>query len=182
MECPLTVTGISTEDEHRMRHTSLVSCTVVMQRQVLVIQRVQKTLEVSQNQCLDPVVDVQVVWITDAEPSGFHDNSFITKCDADICEDLFTDVVLSGGKSFLDGNIITVGAKRLRCVEVLFQPSLIYQCDVEFRKDLYANVVFPGGTAIFQGIGEHRNPTSLQTETSPLSSSNASDQREGCSS
>ena len=52
--------------------------------------------------------------------------------------------------------------------------SLIYKCDVEFRRDLYANVVFPGGTAIFQGIGEHRNPTSLQTETSPLLSSNAS--------
>ena len=48
MECPLTVTGISTEDERRMRHTSLVSCTVVMQGQVLVVQTVHKTVEVSQ--------------------------------------------------------------------------------------------------------------------------------------
>ena len=29
--------------------------------------------------------------------SGFHDNSFIMKCDADICKGLFTDVVPSGG-------------------------------------------------------------------------------------
>ena len=49
-----------------------------------------------------------------------------------------------------DGNIISVGAKRLRCKEVLLQPSLIYQCDVDIRKDLYANVVLSGGTTIFQ--------------------------------
>ena len=55
---------------------------------------------------------------------------------------------------FPDGNIISVGAKRLRCKEVLLQPSLIYQCDVDIRKDLFANVVLSGGTTIFQGIGE----------------------------
>merc|ERR1712126_433757 len=68
-----------------------------------------------------------------------------------------------------DGNIITVGAERFRCAEVLFQPSFIgkeasgihdtsfqsiMKCDVDIRKDLYANVVLSGGTTMFQGIGE----------------------------
>jgi actin beta/gamma 1 len=68
-----------------------------------------------------------------------------------------------------DGNIITVGAERFRCPEVLFQPSFIgkeasgihdttfqsiMKCDVDVRKDLYANVVLSGGTTMFSGIGE----------------------------
>jgi len=68
-----------------------------------------------------------------------------------------------------DGNIITVGAERFRCPEVLFQPSLvgkeasgvhdtsfqsIMKCDVDIRKDLYSNVVLSGGTTMFAGIGE----------------------------
>ena len=46
--------------------------------------------------------------------------------------------------------------------------ALVYPCGSDIRKDLYANVVLPGGTATFQGIGKHRNPTSLQTETLPV--------------
>ncbi|CAE7938194.1 ACT1, partial [Symbiodinium necroappetens] len=68
-----------------------------------------------------------------------------------------------------DGNIITVGAERFRCPEVLFQPSFvgkeasgihdttfqsIMKCYVDIRKDLYSNVVLSGGTTMFQGIGE----------------------------
>lgn len=68
-----------------------------------------------------------------------------------------------------DGQIITVGSERLRCPEVLFQPSFvgketsgihdtlfqsIMKCDVDIRKDLYANVVLAGGTTMFTGIGE----------------------------
>ncbi|KAL9139838.1 actin [Amphidinium carterae] len=68
-----------------------------------------------------------------------------------------------------DGNIITVGAERFRCPEVLFNPSFIgkeasgihditfqsiMKCDVDIRKDLYANVVLSGGTTMFPGIGE----------------------------
>ena len=68
-----------------------------------------------------------------------------------------------------DGNIITVGAERFRCPEVLFQPSMvgkeaqgihattfqsIMKCDVDIRKDLYSNVVLSGGTTMFPGIGE----------------------------
>merc|ERR1712117_874143 len=66
-----------------------------------------------------------------------------------------------------DGNIITVGAERFRCPEVLFQPHFIgkeasgihdtsfqsiMKCDVDIRRDLYSNVVLSGGTTMFQGI------------------------------
>ena len=62
-----------------------------------------------------------------------------------------------------DSNIISVGAGRLRRVEVLFQPcsrihdtsfQYIKKCDVYIRKDLYDNVVLSGGTTIFQRIVE----------------------------
>merc|ERR1712012_1039555 len=68
-----------------------------------------------------------------------------------------------------DGNIITVGAERFRCAEVLFQPGFIgkeasgihdtsfqsiMKCDVDIRKDLYSNVVLSGGTTMLAGVGE----------------------------
>lgn len=62
------------------------------------------------------------------------------------------------------GNIITVGSERLRCPEVLFQPSSvgkeasgiqpITKCEVDIRKALCANAVPAGGTTMFTGIGE----------------------------
>mmetsp|Transcript_4083 Transcript_4083/g.9850 ORF Transcript_4083/g.9850 Transcript_4083/m.9850 type:complete len:409 (-) Transcript_4083:56-1282(-) len=67
----------------------------------------------------------------------------------------------------LDGNIITVGAERLRCPEPLFSPSemgkeakgiheMIFQsimkCDVDIHQDLFGNVVLSGGTTMFEGI------------------------------
>jgi actin, other eukaryote len=57
-----------------------------------------------------------------------------------------------------DGQVITIGAERFRCPEVLFQPSMIgmeaagihettynsiMKCDVDIRKDLYGNIVLP---------------------------------------
>ncbi|KAK8957570.1 Actin-2 [Platanthera zijinensis] len=69
-----------------------------------------------------------------------------------------------------DGQIITIGAERFRCVEVLFQPSLIgmeavgiheitynsiMKCDVDIRKDLYGNIVLSGGSTMFPGIADH---------------------------
>jgi len=66
-----------------------------------------------------------------------------------------------------DGQVITVGAERFRCPEVLFNPSLIgkeaqgihaltynsiQKCDIDIRKDLYQNVVLSGGTTMFTGI------------------------------
>ncbi|MCL7029245.1 hypothetical protein MKW94_019321 [Papaver nudicaule] len=58
-----------------------------------------------------------------------------------------------------DGQFITIGAERFRCLEVLFQPSLIkmevpgiheitynsiMKGDVDIRKDLYGNIVLSG--------------------------------------
>jgi len=68
-----------------------------------------------------------------------------------------------------DGQVITVGAERFRCAEVLFQPSFIgkedkgvhslayesiMKCDVDIRKDLYSDIVLSGGTTMFSGIAE----------------------------
>lgn len=68
-----------------------------------------------------------------------------------------------------DGQVITVGAERFRCPEVLFRPSLvgsespgihettyssITKCDVDIRRDLYRNVLLSGGTTMFPGIVE----------------------------
>ncbi|GER34043.1 actin, partial [Striga asiatica] len=68
-----------------------------------------------------------------------------------------------------DGQVITVGAERFRCPEVLFQPLLvgmeasgihettynsIMKCDVDIRKDLYGNVVLSGGSTMFPGIAD----------------------------
>merc|ERR1719397_1808081 len=71
-----------------------------------------------------------------------------------------------------DGQVITVGAERFRCSEVLFKPSLIgresegihkltYQsimkCDVDIRRDLYRNTVLSGGSTMFPNIDEQLN-------------------------
>jgi actin-related protein len=68
-----------------------------------------------------------------------------------------------------DGQVITIGAERFRCPEVLFKPnfigleqegvhkltfSSIMKCDVDIRKDLYNNIVMSGGTTMFNGIAE----------------------------
>ncbi|XP_057724070.1 actin-like [Arachis stenosperma] len=68
-----------------------------------------------------------------------------------------------------DGQVITIGAERFRCLEVLFQPSMIgmeaagihettynsiMKCDVDIRKDLYGNIVLSGGTTMFPGIAD----------------------------
>jgi len=68
-----------------------------------------------------------------------------------------------------DGNIITVGAERFRCPEVLFKPNFvgkeskgihqltfdsIMKCDIDIRKDLYKNTVLSGGTTMFPRIEE----------------------------
>lgn len=68
-----------------------------------------------------------------------------------------------------DGQVITIGAERFRCPEVLFQPSLIgmesagihetsynsiMKCDLDIRKDLYGNIVLSGGSTMFAGIAD----------------------------
>ncbi|KZV39289.1 actin-7-like [Dorcoceras hygrometricum] len=69
-----------------------------------------------------------------------------------------------------DGQVITIGAERFRCPEVLFRPSLIgmespgihqtthnsiMKSDIDIRKDLYGNIVLSGGSTMFPGIA-HR--------------------------
>ena len=58
--------------------------------------------------------------------SGSHDTTFqsIMKIDADICKDLYSNIVKKTCKR-PDGNIITFGSKRFRCPKVLFQPNII---------------------------------------------------------
>jgi len=71
-----------------------------------------------------------------------------------------------------DGQVITIGAERFRCAEVLFQPNLvgkesdgihkltydsIQKCDVDIRRDLYTNTVLSGGSTMFTGIDTRLN-------------------------
>ncbi|KAL1561157.1 Actin-97 [Salvia divinorum] len=68
-----------------------------------------------------------------------------------------------------DGQVITIGAERVRCPEVLFQPSLIgteaagihemiydsiMKCNEDIRKDLYGNIVLSGGSTMFPGFAD----------------------------
>jgi actin-related protein len=77
-----------------------------------------------------------------------------------------------------DGQVITVGAERFRCPEVLFQPNLIglesegidrltfksiLKCDIDIRRDLYGNIVMSGGSTMFDGI-----PQRVQKEIKSL--------------
>merc|ERR1719500_123222 len=63
-----------------------------------------------------------------------------------------------------DGRVITIGAERFRCAEVLFKPSLIgkecagvhqltfdsiQSCDIDIRRELYQNMVLSGGSTMF---------------------------------
>jgi len=81
-----------------------------------------------------------------------------------------------------DGQVISIGAERFRCPEVLFQPSLIGKesdgihsltfnsigaCDIDIRRSLYENTVLSGGSTMFPGI-ESR----LQHEIRQLAPSN----------
>merc|ERR1712060_423332 len=71
-----------------------------------------------------------------------------------------------------DGEVITVGAERFRCAEVLFQPNLIgresdgihkltyesiMKCDVDIRRDLYRNTVLSGGSTMFPNLDQRLN-------------------------
>ncbi|KAM3238142.1 hypothetical protein P3L10_013172 [Capsicum annuum] len=68
-----------------------------------------------------------------------------------------------------DGHVLTIGAERFRCPEVLFKPSLIrmettgihektynsiMRCDADIRKDLFSNIVLSGDSTMFPGIAE----------------------------
>jgi len=82
-----------------------------------------------------------------------------------------------------DGQVITVGAERFRCPEVLFQPSFIgmewagvhetlynsiMKCDLDIRKDLYANTVLSGGSSMFPGIADRMQKEITQLAPSSM--------------
>ncbi|KAI3691347.1 hypothetical protein L2E82_49686 [Cichorium intybus] len=71
-----------------------------------------------------------------------------------------------------DGQVITIGAERFRCPEILFQPYLIgmeavgihemtyksiMKCDLGLRKDLYGNIVLSGGSTLLPGMADRMN-------------------------
>ncbi|XP_056698170.1 uncharacterized protein [Spinacia oleracea] len=64
---------------------------------------------------------------------------------------------------------ISIGGESFRCLEVLFQPSMIgkeaagihettynsvTKCDIDIRKDLHGNIVLSGGTTMLPGIAD----------------------------
>ncbi|XP_050392312.2 uncharacterized protein LOC126810945 [Patella vulgata] len=66
-----------------------------------------------------------------------------------------------------DGSNIYIGNERIRCPELLFQPSFIgrsekgihkmvhesiQNCDLDVRRDLYKNILMIGGTSMFSGV------------------------------
>ncbi|XP_012077077.1 actin-100-like isoform X1 [Jatropha curcas] len=66
-----------------------------------------------------------------------------------------------------DGQVITVGAARFRCAEILFDPSRlgiesggvheilvrsIRRCDIDIRREMFSNVVLSGGTSLIPGL------------------------------
>ncbi|KAL7598748.1 hypothetical protein Lser_V15G22355 [Lactuca serriola] len=68
-----------------------------------------------------------------------------------------------------DGQVITIGAERFRCPEVLFQPSLIgmeaagihemtyksvIKCDIDLRRDLFGHIVLSGGSTMLPGFAD----------------------------
>jgi len=68
-----------------------------------------------------------------------------------------------------DGQVITIGAARFKCPEVLFDPSRvgmdsggvheivvrsISRCDVDIRREMFGNVVLSGGTTVIPGLAE----------------------------
>ncbi|KAI7729493.1 hypothetical protein M8C21_024493 [Ambrosia artemisiifolia] len=68
-----------------------------------------------------------------------------------------------------DGEVMTIGAERFHCSEVLFRPSLIgmeeagihemtyksiMKSNVDIRKELYQNIVLTGGSSMLPGLAD----------------------------
>ena len=68
-----------------------------------------------------------------------------------------------------DGQVVTINDERFRCVEPLFNPSLlnlefpgipqmianvINRCSIDRRKDYWTNLLFYGGSTMFAGFGD----------------------------
>ncbi|KAK8660671.1 hypothetical protein V6N13_051586 [Hibiscus sabdariffa] len=68
-----------------------------------------------------------------------------------------------------DGQVITIGASRFMCPEILFDPSRvgmesgglheilvrsIRRCDMDVRREMFGNVVLSGGTTLMSGLAD----------------------------
>ncbi|XVF35157.1 hypothetical protein REPUB_Repub18cG0120800 [Reevesia pubescens] len=68
-----------------------------------------------------------------------------------------------------DGQVITIGASRFKCPEILFDPSRvgmesgglheilvrsIRRCDMDVRREMFGNVVLSGGTTLMPGLAD----------------------------
>lgn len=68
-----------------------------------------------------------------------------------------------------DGEVITIGAGRFKCPEVLFDPRIvgiesggvheivlksIKNCDMDIRREMFGNVVLSGGTTVIPGLSD----------------------------
>lgn len=68
-----------------------------------------------------------------------------------------------------DGQVITIGAGRFKCPEVLFDPSMvgmesggvdeivlrsIRRCDMDIRREMFGNLVLSGGTTMIPGLAD----------------------------
>ena len=84
-----------------------------------------------------------------------------------------------------DGQLVHIGVERIRCPEVLFQPSLIgkespgihtnifdtiMNSDIDLRKELFYNIVVSGGSTMFPGINERltKELTKLAPKNTPI--------------
>jgi len=82
-----------------------------------------------------------------------------------------------------DGQLITVGAERFRCPEVLFRPNLIgleqdgihhltyaaiLKSDIDIRSSLLQNIVISGGTTMYRGL-----PHRVQKEIESMAADSA---------
>jgi len=96
-------------------------------------------------------------------------------------ENAKTDQDIEKDYELPDGQMITIGAERFRCAEILFDPSKIgnesagihvltynsiMKCDVDIRRDLYSNIVLSGGTTMFPGIAD-RMKKEIETQAPP---------------
>ena len=81
----------------------------------------------------------------------------------------YSDCTVEKNYELPDGQVITVGNERFRCVEAIFNPSLlgmssvglqdlvygaVMKCDIDLRNYLLRNILLSGGNTMFPGLRE----------------------------